>query len=539
MKKLLTKRNVETRDENGNSLLMWACLTGMKKNCEILLNTGALVDIQDHEGETALLKAASKGHDEVCIMLLKNKAHINQQSNNGGTPLHSAVVNGHVHTCALLLKNNANVNQPMNDGRSPLHVAAHSGCVYVCSVLLKNKAHVNQQMKDGRSPLHLAAQTGHIHICTLLLENDAHVNQQMLDRRSPLHLAAHLGNVHICALLLANNAHVSQQCNSGITPLMLASGSGNVEVCECLLQANAAINLKNYDEENALFYAVREKEYDICKLLIHHGADMNILRYDGKSVLQIAYSMDDETIISLIKEHQNINTVNKEIQQARIHLKKLQVKQLIDTRRESLEEMEKLKKSHDELKQLLLEKQEEKGSLEVQVEFLVQDTNDKRKRLSDLNTGYKRIKPLLEKQYAECQETINRILDEISDINESIKEYTTKTKALKVNNTNYEQQKREYEFYNKCFQEGKYNEIIKELDRECPICFEEMLTPTKIFQCSQGHLLCETCFEKVSATSKQCPFCKRDVVTTPIRNRALEEAIENEARTGFRGASWN
>ena len=78
MKKLLTKRNVETRDENGNSLLMWACLTGMKKNCEILLNTGALVDIQDHEGETALLKAASKGHDEVCIMLLKNKAHINQ-----------------------------------------------------------------------------------------------------------------------------------------------------------------------------------------------------------------------------------------------------------------------------------------------------------------------------------------------------------------------------------------------------------------------------------------------------------------------------
>ena len=188
---------------------------------------------------------------------------------------------------------------------------------------------------------------------------------------------------------------------------------------------------------------------------------------------------------------------------------------------------------------MLLEKQEEKGSLEVQVEFLVQDTNDKRKRLSDLNTGYKRIKPLLEKQYAECQETINRILDEISDINESIKEYTTKTKALKVNNTNYEQQKREYEFYNKCFQEGKYNEIIKELDRECPICFEEMLTPTKIFQCPQGHLLCETCFEKVSVTSKQCPFCNRDIVTTPIRNRALEEAIENEARKGFRGASWN
>ena len=129
--------------------------------------------------------------------------------------------------------------------------------------------------------------------------------------------------------------------------------------------------------------------------------------------------------------------------------------------------------------------------------------------------------------------------DEISDINEIIKKYTTKIKALEVNNTNYEQQMREYEFYNKCFQEEKYDKIIKELDRKCPICFEDMLTPTKIFQCSQGHLLCQTCFEKVSVTTKICPFCKRDVVTLPIRNRALEEAIENEAERDFSVACRN
>ena len=102
-------------------------------------------------------------------------------------------------------------------------------------------------------------------------------------------------------------------------------------------------------------------------------------------------------------------------------------------------------------------------------------------------------------------------MDKTSDINQSINKNTTEIEATEMRAIDYENQKREYEFYNKCFEEGKWEEIIKELNRECPICFEEMLTPIKIFQCSQGHLLCENCFNKVSDSTKVCPFCKRDV----------------------------
>ena len=80
---------------------------------------------------------------------------------------------------------------------------------------------------------------------------------------------------------------------------------------------------------------------------------------------------------------------------------------------------------------------------------------------------------------------------------------------------------------------------MKEFNKECPICFKEMLTPIKIFQCLQGHLLCENCFKKISDSTKIFPFCKRDVVTTQTRNRALEEAIENEARKDIGAASSN
>lgn len=40
---------------------------------------------------------------------------------------------------------------------------------------------------------------------------------------------------------------------------------------------------------------------------------------------------------------------------------------------------------------------------------------------------------------------------------------------------------------------------------ECPICFEEMSSSTKIAQCNNGHLLCWRCKERM--TKKDCPSC--------------------------------
>ena len=66
-----------------------------------------------------------------------------------------------------------------------------------------------------------------------------------------------------------------------------------------------------------------------------------------------------------------------------------------------------------------------------------------------------------------------------------------------------------------------------------------MRTPINILQCSQGHLICENCFKNVSVSTKIYPFSKRDVVATPVRNRASEEIIENEARKDMGTASQN
>ena len=410
--------------------------------------------------------------------------------------------------------------------------------VDVCTLLLQNNAQVNQQDNCGSSALWIAANNGHANVCTLLLENNAQVNQQDNFEMSALWIAARKGHLDVCTLLLQNNAHVNQICD-GESPLYVAVEKGRINVCTLLLENNALVNQQKNDGNNALRPAVDKKNYNLCKLLLKHGVDVNNVNSQGESILEIANATGDQKIITLIKEYQANTTVKKEVQEAKKYLKALQIKQIIEKKKENVAKIrEKIARVHH-LKQLLLEKQQEKDNIEKQVEFLMKQRNERVKQLNELKNKYSPTKPLLEKQNTECKIAVNNILDEINSTDKDIDEYKKEIKTLERGTANFEQQKRECEFYKKCLEEGRYDEIIKELNKDCPICFEEMQPFTKIFQCPQGHLLCENCYKKVIESTKTFPFCKRDVASIPIRNRALEEAIENEARRDVGAASRN
>ena len=101
MKRLLTIYNVDTCDERGDSLLMFASCNGNQKMCKTLLKKGASVDKENHDGWTALLYSSWKGHIEVCNMLLGYcvDGDVNQQLEYGTFPLSLAAQNGHAQVC--------------------------------------------------------------------------------------------------------------------------------------------------------------------------------------------------------------------------------------------------------------------------------------------------------------------------------------------------------------------------------------------------------------------------------------------------------
>ena len=60
----------------------------------------------------------------------------------------------------------------------------------------------------------------------------------------------------------------------------------------------------------------------------------------------------------------------------------------------------------------------------------------------------------------------------------------------------------------------------------CPVCFELPIAPKEIYQCSQGHFLCNVCLKKID---KKCPTCRENwenVPNLPARNRMAENLLQ-------------
>jgi len=55
----------------------------------------------------------------------------------------------------------------------------------------------------------------------------------------------------------------------------------------------------------------------------------------------------------------------------------------------------------------------------------------------------------------------------------------------------------------------------------CPVCLTTLRPPTRIFQCPEGHILCEECKENPAMV--HCPQCRCNLEGQLSRNRALEE----------------
>ena len=58
---------------------------------------------------------------------------------------------------------------------------------------------------------------------------------------------------------------------------------------------------------------------------------------------------------------------------------------------------------------------------------------------------------------------------------------------------------------------------------ECPVCFDDMIPPMKIFQCINGHSLCENC--KANVKIANCPSCRVPIQGDQMTRNILAESF--------------
>ncbi len=163
---------VNTRNENGDSLLLTAAYAGRRDLFDLLLHHGAGVSV---------FEASALGlPDRVLGCLETDPSLVGAYSHDGWTPLHLASFFGHQEVADLLLARGADVNARSRSTRfarenTPLHAAAANRQVAVAELLIARGADVNARDGSGFTPLALAANNRNDLMVVILLEKGAQI----------------------------------------------------------------------------------------------------------------------------------------------------------------------------------------------------------------------------------------------------------------------------------------------------------------------------------------------------------------------------
>ncbi|MDE7140592.1 MAG: ankyrin repeat domain-containing protein [Treponemataceae bacterium] len=154
--------NVDAKDNQGITALMYAIRKGKKDMAELLIKSGANVNAKDDAGRTALMLAASNGHKDIAELLIKSGADVNAKDNNGLTALGGAIINKKKDVVETLIKAGADVNSAF------IYGIQYGLETSVAELLIQLGADPNAKDSEGISALDYAILRGSNRIADLL-----------------------------------------------------------------------------------------------------------------------------------------------------------------------------------------------------------------------------------------------------------------------------------------------------------------------------------------------------------------------------------
>ena len=281
----LTKSEIEKRDTQGTTPLMYATAFGNLETFKLILAAGADVNARNNGDATALLWAARD--PEKARLLIERGADVNARSVQGQTPLMSASLRpGNSSVVALLLAKGAEVDARAG-GRdlTSLGMAASTGDAELVRLLLEKGANPNAADRGGATPIIYAAH-GYGEAARLLIQRGVDVSASTTtagtQRNGPinrtqltaLHEAAAFGPISLVRDLLKAGANVHARDSRSLTPLFfaLATEYPSVEIIQTLLQAGADVNARDNMGETPLDWAEKFHDPKVIALLKKTGA---------------------------------------------------------------------------------------------------------------------------------------------------------------------------------------------------------------------------------------------------------------------------
>ena len=318
-------RDVNARDQLGNTPLHHAIDLNALGLAELLLASGADPDITNHEGASPLHRAAL--HNTLRVQLLLDAgAHTDLRDGSGATPLH--VAEGDPEISGLLLAAGADARAVDDWGRTTLHAAARSDTGTIAALLA---AGADPRVRDlrGRTAMHEVAQwADHEAGIAVLAAAGADVNATDAAGNTPLHLAwsraagsrrvrSTRGHREIVGRLLELGADPVARNGRGQLPNPAHCENWNAvsftraapgPVFARCLASGSGVDERNGAGDTPLHLAVSERKPDIAAMLLEAGADPDARNLQGRSPLHLDLRRDTVLAALLLASGADPNT---------------------------------------------------------------------------------------------------------------------------------------------------------------------------------------------------------------------------------------
>jgi uncharacterized protein len=122
--------------EDDDTPLMREALDGNTERVRELIHQGADINQRDDNGRTALMFAVVNRHYETMKVLLEHGADVNARSNNGGTALMGAALAGDLRMVQTLLDKGADLHAKLPEtNESAETIAARHGYAEIARLL--------------------------------------------------------------------------------------------------------------------------------------------------------------------------------------------------------------------------------------------------------------------------------------------------------------------------------------------------------------------------------------------------------------------
>jgi ankyrin repeat protein len=210
---LLAKSNIETRNNYGQNILMYTInMTNFDVNNileyvkRILKKDINIINTVDDIGWSVLMFAVNNGYKDIVNLLIEKGADINIQAKNGFNALMTAIqgkTTNHTDIAKKLININANLELKNKKGNTSLMIAIDESKTEIANMIIKKNTNVIniQSDNDGYTPLMNAIEMNNIAIVKSLIEAGADITKKNNKGKTAFMMASNPENKQIIKLL--------------------------------------------------------------------------------------------------------------------------------------------------------------------------------------------------------------------------------------------------------------------------------------------------------------------------------------------------